>query len=65
MGAILLATLLFFIYLTDDMFRLDLLPRSWERIVRLMSWLAGVFGGSGAALSIVLSLYRLSERKGD
>lgn len=60
--AILLAAIVFFVNQIDWLFRFDIFPEKWERILEAAAWAIGILGLSTGIVSAVISLYRISER---
>lgn len=56
------SVVLFFVSEVDRTFGFDVFPQAVERLLRLVSPLFGVVGAGAGGLSVVVSLFRMSER---
>lgn len=56
------SVVLFFVSEVDRTFRFDVFPQAVERLLRLVAPLFGIIGAGAGGLSVVISLFRMSER---
>lgn len=62
-ATVIISCTLLFLSMVDRMLGLNLLPPSAETIVGLAVWAFGSIALGSGAVSVVLSLYRLSDKK--
>ena len=63
MWSVFFAVVGLFLYMFDDQLRLNLFPQSWERPVEFICFGMTVIAFGSVAMSGMLSLYRLADKK--